>query len=646
MTTTRADLFAHIMAHPDDDDPRLVFADYLEETGELPRAMLIRRQCELARLQPWDRRHREASWEVAALLAQHGPAWRAELPALDGIAWTEFHRGFCSTVRAAELAALYEHRAAIGAAAPVFRAELDRVVETEPFPADGIPWLRVVRFATVGWETSVRDKDSIVSAGSELELDLPEYDSAEWLARRRDDRPVTRLTMTGEHTTGLAFAQRLAEAAWAKSVRTLELGTEFVDMDTGYFEDPTMREAGARAIAGGHFIEVEKLSLANQRVGADGLAAILGTMPALVELAAARCELEQVSALGEVPGAPLVALDLSHNPIGDGGVGALGAQPRMAKLEQLVLRACGLTGAGLGKLVAAPCWQTLRALDLGQSELGVDGAGALVDAPEPAHLVSLVLDDCDLDADAARLIAKIPWFAELFALELAKNPIAGSAELLAAIADSELRAIGLRACGIADPSALAPAWGRACTLDLRGNPIGDAGLAALVTDEESPIVELDLADCGLTPASLATFARMRTPRLRVLRLGKNAFAQAADTSAMLVDLIRLPFFQTVEDLDVSYCGFKNDLVTKLGMGGSLRALQTFRARGHHLPEQALFALAGLTNVPNLTQVKVDGNVWQIRDEAKRKELAAKFGPSWWYDPQPSAAYGYGNQGDD
>lgn len=48
--TERAALLAAIRAHPDEDTPRLVYADWLDEHGEGERAELIRVQCELARL--------------------------------------------------------------------------------------------------------------------------------------------------------------------------------------------------------------------------------------------------------------------------------------------------------------------------------------------------------------------------------------------------------------------------------------------------------------------------------------------------------------------------------------------------------------------------------------------------------------------
>ncbi len=47
---TTADAFlADIVAHPDDDAPRLIYADYLDDQGQPERAEFIRVQCALAR---------------------------------------------------------------------------------------------------------------------------------------------------------------------------------------------------------------------------------------------------------------------------------------------------------------------------------------------------------------------------------------------------------------------------------------------------------------------------------------------------------------------------------------------------------------------------------------------------------------------
>ncbi len=60
-TDMRAAFLADIIANPDDDAPRLIFADWLEDNGEGDRAEFIRVQCELDRLRPGPEEHRKAS---------------------------------------------------------------------------------------------------------------------------------------------------------------------------------------------------------------------------------------------------------------------------------------------------------------------------------------------------------------------------------------------------------------------------------------------------------------------------------------------------------------------------------------------------------------------------------------------------------
>ncbi len=47
----------HILARPDDDAPRLVYADVLEERGETARSEFIRVQCQLAKTETWTGTH-------------------------------------------------------------------------------------------------------------------------------------------------------------------------------------------------------------------------------------------------------------------------------------------------------------------------------------------------------------------------------------------------------------------------------------------------------------------------------------------------------------------------------------------------------------------------------------------------------------
>jgi uncharacterized protein (TIGR02996 family) len=67
-----------IIDHPDDDTPRLVYADWLEEHGQPDRAALIRVQCELARLPEGDPRRPVLEARERALLA-HQDQWLGRL---------------------------------------------------------------------------------------------------------------------------------------------------------------------------------------------------------------------------------------------------------------------------------------------------------------------------------------------------------------------------------------------------------------------------------------------------------------------------------------------------------------------------------------------------------------------------------------
>jgi uncharacterized protein (TIGR02996 family) len=79
-------LLAAILAHPDEDTPRLMYADWLQENGQPERAEFIRIQC--------DPTADEAAEERAAELEERNRGrWLAGLPQFPGARW-EFRRGF------------------------------------------------------------------------------------------------------------------------------------------------------------------------------------------------------------------------------------------------------------------------------------------------------------------------------------------------------------------------------------------------------------------------------------------------------------------------------------------------------------------------------------------------------------------------
>lgn len=67
-------LYRAILAHPDEDTPRLAYADHIEEFGDAARAEFIRLQCRLAAMNAWDEGYTAADVRCRRLLAEH-PEW-------------------------------------------------------------------------------------------------------------------------------------------------------------------------------------------------------------------------------------------------------------------------------------------------------------------------------------------------------------------------------------------------------------------------------------------------------------------------------------------------------------------------------------------------------------------------------------------
>jgi uncharacterized protein (TIGR02996 family) len=85
-----------IIENPDDDTPRLVYADWLDEHGQEERAEFIRVQCELARLTSDDPRRPKLKTRERELLNEHQREWAGPLGR-----WAypnEFRRGFVEAI--------------------------------------------------------------------------------------------------------------------------------------------------------------------------------------------------------------------------------------------------------------------------------------------------------------------------------------------------------------------------------------------------------------------------------------------------------------------------------------------------------------------------------------------------------------------
>jgi uncharacterized protein (TIGR02996 family) len=103
-----------ILENPEDDAPRLIYADWLDDQGDehsSMRAAFIRAQITRARLHwPWVDVER---WDACVererpYLEWHRTEGMRELPDIAGISW-DFHRGFIGVVQARSLVAFQKH---------------------------------------------------------------------------------------------------------------------------------------------------------------------------------------------------------------------------------------------------------------------------------------------------------------------------------------------------------------------------------------------------------------------------------------------------------------------------------------------------------------------------------------------------------
>jgi uncharacterized protein (TIGR02996 family) len=207
-----AALFAAILAHPDEDTPRLVYADWLEEHGDPDRAAFIRLQIEADPL-PDGAARAEREEAARRLLVGHLDDWLGPLRAL-ATNWI-FVRGFPE-----RLTVLHE----------VFLDHADEILAAAPVRSI---FFRKVKLPLVGRLAAMPQ------LGRVWELNFWHDDLSEKAAE---------VLTTSPHLAG---------------VRSLNLGSNRI------------RDRGARAVAGSpHLGELRELDLSDNRIGSDGAVAL------------------------------------------------------------------------------------------------------------------------------------------------------------------------------------------------------------------------------------------------------------------------------------------------------------------------------------------------------------------------------------
>jgi uncharacterized protein (TIGR02996 family) len=481
-----------ILEAPEDDGPRLVYADWLDEHGQPERAEFIRIECEQVVIHRdpecapnrWDN---PRFWELEdrgrELCKRHAAGWFGpllrkfgrEMSTRRGFPWQlalsarRFLEQGEAIFRAAptiedvmivRLGRNMQDLAQCPALAHVRRLEFFetpfRSPEAECLAAS--PYLENLRKLHIGFtDTQIGPRGAMALAGAktlrQLEhLDLHNHavydEGAAALLRSPRLATLTQLHLGNNGLTDQA-ALDLA-AADHLSLRSLNL----------MWNHLTPR--GVAALAGaGHLASLEYLCLGWNAVNHAGAVALVEgkSVAHLHELMLWECGLDDAAVSVVFEGAPrsLIDLNVSRNVVDEGAARALAGNRSLKKLESLSAVRCQMEEQAAA-LLGQAMLPKLRILDASNNPLGPDGVRALLTGPLVGPIRHLDLETVGLGDLGAEVVAGSPTVAKIAWLELPENQICDRGAL--ALAESaHLEAV--------------------LALNLRGNPLGKKARAAL-----------------------------------------------------------------------------------------------------------------------------------------------------------------------
>jgi uncharacterized protein (TIGR02996 family) len=502
-------LEAAVIADAEDDAPRLVYADWLDDHGDPDRAEFIRVQCRLAALSPaepgWvDLTERQG--ELAARLKNRFLDLEPAVPKdfyfgndFLGAHEEPFRRGFpyfisrnredrnCTPEALAQLLAslpeLVEKTTVRGLDLhPIAPRGLTDLFATPAF--DHFTGLSVFPHSTTDsyedtgrseWDAVYRTIATNPAAGHIRHLCLYGYTHSvevAALARSQTLSAVRRMTIQGLSATP-ADTTALVEAPWFGRLHHFR---------SHLSSTPVARRmmTGLGALPGLHTLELPDFKPA--------------AVPALAK--------------GRFPA--LGRLDLVC-PIDQGAARAL-ARGKFPRLAVLNAPRCGMRNDAFSALVRADWFSRLRVLNLDTNDLGDKAITALAASPAAQMLRILRLGNNSFGKSALGALARQGAFPELTTLDLGSSlkRKATEADLVAFL--STLAQPGLR------------------YLSLEGWPLGDAGAKALAGSSSlAGLTRLDLSSCAIgDPGARALLASPQLQHLVELRLNDNKIKNGVD----------------------------------------------------------------------------------------------------------------------
>ncbi len=388
-------LLAAVIASPDDDAPRLVYADFLESKGATHDAEIVRRQLALSAGDPYGF---DALFALARDLdvvsGRRSERPRPSLPA--GLEWPpfSFERGFPSRLLVRDLDALLSHGERIAAETPLTSLEIDMRAGPSLERLARTPWLRRIRRVRFSLGRSGRDRlapllaSPHVGALRELELAFEGVDGSGVSALIESElaRRLERLALDSdffvERGEPLRSAFRAPEPlGWralslrgnrieASLLATLAAQVALPRLEILELSDNPVGAAFLSAL--GPWLDskgVARLGLAKAQLGLEGARALADAGHFIPRLRSLSLDGNRLgpNAVKALAGAPVCRsiehLGLGDNPVGDHGAELLAASAVLERLVSLDLTGCKVGERGLRALLESPHLRALRILD-------------------------------------------------------------------------------------------------------------------------------------------------------------------------------------------------------------------------------------------------------------------------------------------
>jgi uncharacterized protein (TIGR02996 family) len=401
MTRQHDALYRAICAHPDEDTPRLAYADLIEEDGDSPRAHFIRKQIELARLAEYEPAYISARQLSPDVLNGWGMAHT--LPRVPGgYGWHkfEFRRGFPWKAGVLSLAAFVGDGAGVFDAAPIQALDVDTRDRPDLSALADWPHLNRIR---------------------RLEFSLGRF-GAEAVSRLGDSENARRLAELAFEFDGIT-AEGLEALARSEAFPRLEV----LELRSNVIPPALLVDALAAAREPGN---LNRLSLPSNRITRHD-AAHLFALPVLhglevLDLSDNPLNVEGVEALAESGALRGVrVLRLGKTLPGVPGGKALTETGSLTGVRSLDLSSNRLGPVAVKMVAESAAARGLRVLNLAHNPVGDAGAQALANSRALSGLLELDLGDAELTDAGAVALADSPHLGNLLRLNLATHSATG-----------------------------------------------------------------------------------------------------------------------------------------------------------------------------------------------------------------------------